>query len=91
MWTLDAILDLLSNWHQRATYGAVGGVLGINPQSLMGGQPLDPRHSWVVNKKTGDPTGYTPAQCDAQLYARTTILTTEAVLIAWLNNPVARP
>ena len=87
MWTLDVIFDLLSQFHQRATYGAVGGVLGVPAAFVMQGRPRDPRHSWVVNQETGDPTGYTPAQCDPQLYARDTILTTEAALLAWLNNP----
>jgi hypothetical protein len=88
MWTLDAILDLLSQWHQRATYGAVGGVLRVPARFVMQGRPHDPRHSWVVNQETGEPTGYIPTQCDPQLYARNTILTTEAALLAWLNNAV---
>lgn len=88
MWTLDAILDLLSQYHQRATYGAVGAVLGIPAAFVMQGRPRDYRHSWVVNQDTGDPTGYTAAQCDPQLYARNTILVNDALLLAWLNNPV---
>ena len=88
MWTLDQILDLLSRFHQRATYGAVGGVLGVPAKFVMRGCSKDPRHSWVVNQKTGDPTDYTPAQCDPQLYARDTILMVEAALRAWLNRPV---
>ncbi len=90
-WTLDAILDLLSQWHQRATYGAVGGVLGVRAAFVMQGRPRDPRHSWVVNQGTRDPTGYIPAQCDPQLSARNTILNTDAALLAWLNNPVQLP
>jgi hypothetical protein len=88
MWTLDAILDLLSQYHQRATYGAVGGVLGTPAAFVMQGRPRDPRLSWVVNQETGDPTGYVPAQCDPNLYVRDAVLKTEAALLAWLNNPV---
>jgi len=88
MWTLDAILDQLSHFHQRATYGAVGGILGVPAAFVMQGRPRDHRHSWVVNQETGDPTGYTPAQRDLQLYARDSILATEANLLAWLNTPV---
>jgi len=87
MWTLDAILDLLSQYRQRATYGAVGGVLDVPAAFVMQRRPRDPRHSWVVNQETGEPTGYTPAQCDPQLYARDTVLMTQADLLAWLNNP----
>lgn len=87
MWTLDAILDLLSQYHQRATYGAVGHVVGVPAAFVMRGCPRDPRHSWIVNQETGAPTGYIPAECDPNLYARDSILTTEAALRAWLNNP----
>lgn len=87
MWTIDNILDLLSQFHQRATYGAVGGVISIPAAFVMQGRPRDHRHSWVVNQETGDPTGYTQAQCDPQLHARDAILTTNAALLAWLNNP----
>jgi len=87
MFTLDAVLDLLSQFHQRVTYGAAGGVLGVPAAFVMQGRPRDHRHSWVVNQETGDPTGYTPAECDPQLYARDAILMTQADLLAWLNNP----
>jgi len=88
MWTLDAILDLLSQYHQRATYGAVGGILGVPAAFVMQGRPRNPRHSWVVNQETGEPTGYNPGQCDPQFSTRDTILMTDAALLAWLNNPV---
>jgi hypothetical protein len=87
MWTLDAILDLLSRFHQRATYGAVGGVLGEAARFVMRGRSLDHRHSWVVNRKTKKPTGYAPAQCDPQLETRPRILGTADALQMWLNNP----
>jgi hypothetical protein len=87
MWTLDEILDLLSQYHQRATYGAVGGVLGVPARSVMQGRPRDARHSWVVNQETHNPTGYVPAQCDVHLYERNTILMTAATLLPCLNNP----
>lgn len=87
MWTLDAILDCLSQYRQRATYGAVGGVLGVPAAFVMNGRPRDPRHSWVINQETGDPTGFNPAECDPSLYAQDTILMSDAALLTWLNNP----
>ena len=56
MLTLDEILDVLERHHQRATYGAVGGVLGREPPSLFNGYKRTPKTAWVVNKK-GLPTG----------------------------------
>jgi len=49
-------LDALNLYHERATYGAVAGLLGVPPLSVMRGRPRDWRHSWVVNAETGWPT-----------------------------------
>jgi hypothetical protein len=87
MWTLDQILDRLSQYHQRATYGAVGGVLGVIPIAVMQERPRDARHSWVVSQETGIPTGYTPAERDPNLHARNEILIERTALLDWLNNP----
>jgi hypothetical protein len=87
-WSLDAILDLLDQYQQRATYGAVGGVLGVPPMSVLRKRPRDPRHSWIVNQETGAPTGYTSEQCHAQLRLRATIIDTPAALHAWLRNAI---
>jgi len=64
--TLDDILDQLNKRKQRATYGAVAGILGVSPQGVMGGRQPSHRDSWVVAAKTdskrmsrrGWPTGY---------------------------------
>ena len=59
MTTVNQILDCLDRERVRATYGAVGEVLGLPAQSV--GQALGShsgRASWVVNAKTGKPTGY---------------------------------
>lgn len=55
---LEAIIGVLDRKNIRATYGAVAGVLGANPQSVMMGRVLSHRNSWIVNAKTGRPTGY---------------------------------
>ena len=36
--TLDQIIDALDRSHQRATYGAVGSLLGQAPRTLMKGR-----------------------------------------------------
>ena len=57
--TVELILDCLNRERIRATYGAVGEVLGRPAQSVggvLGGRTG--RASWVVNAKTGEPTGY---------------------------------
>ena len=87
MWTLDMTLDLLSHYHQRATYGAVGGILNVLPRSVMKGRSHNARHSWVVNKKTLEPTDYTTTECDPHLYERDAVLTNEKDLRRWLKNP----
>ena len=67
--TLDQILDTLDRQRQRATYGAVAAVIGAAPRTLMSGRERDQRHSWVVSRKTGQPTGYEPEQIHSELTA----------------------
>lgn len=57
---VKVILDYLCTIQTRCTYAAIAEVLGIEPQSV--GRYLGqmrPEASWVVNGKTGEPTGYT--------------------------------
>jgi len=84
-WTLDTILDLLEQHHQRATYGAVAGLLGTGPNILLAGRPRNPRHSWIVNRQTGEPTGYTEQDIDPHLREQKQILNSSATLAEWLN------
>jgi len=85
--SLKRILDLLSQHHQRATYGAVAGLLGKTPRSLMQGLPRDWRHSWVVNKDTGLPGEYASGKIHVAIEERAEIFDTEADLEAWLRDP----
>src|SRR5260370_34532447 len=70
MWTLNDIVRLLNKHHQRSTYGAVAGVLGVSARGVMSGRTPCHQDSWVVAKTTsrrtgsrrGWPTGYTNAQ-----------------------------
>ena len=86
-WTLDEVLDLLDRHRQRATYGAVGEVVRRPPFYLMGGRPRDFRHSWVVSKSTGLPTGYGPEHMHPELRSRAEVLSTGDELAHWLDAP----
>ncbi len=60
---IDDILDYLNAEKRRCTYGAAAGVLETIPISV--GKWLGkrrPEASWVVQKKSGRPTGYTQEQ-----------------------------
>jgi len=77
--TIDQILTALNKRRVRATYGAVGQVLGISARNV--GNRLGqrrPEASWVVNAKTGKPSGYLPNECHKDLFSNTTILRTGA-------------
>jgi hypothetical protein len=59
--TLPEILEFLNAEQVRATYSAVGELLGIIPRA-MGTQlgPHTPERSWIVSAGTGLPTDYSP-------------------------------
>jgi hypothetical protein len=62
---LDHIVSQLNERKQRASYGAVAGILGVIPRSLMTGRPRSPKYSWVVvatGPQRGWPTGYKKEQ-----------------------------
>ena len=87
MWSLDDILDLLDKHHQRATYGAVAELVNSGPNIVVSSRPRDPRHSWVVHRKTGLPTGYTAGQMHRQLQEREVIFRDADSLREWLRRP----
>ena len=84
---LDDVIDLLDRFHQRATYGAVGGVVNRPPAFLMNDPPRNHRHSWVVNAETLLPTKYVDAEIHPALRERDHVLTSVAALEAWLRDP----
>ena len=90
-WTLDTVVDLLERHRQRATYGAVAAVLGRRATFVMSGYPRKSRYSWVVNKETGLPTGYTPEQMHPDLRVRSSVLETGEELEGWLRFREERP
>ena len=83
---LDQILDALNAHRQRATYGAVAAVIGAAPRTLMSGRDRDQRHSWVVSRKTGQPTGYEGDQIHPELLAAPHIIDSRDALEQWLST-----
>jgi hypothetical protein len=65
IWTLTSIAQRLNDGRQRASYGAVAGLLGVLPRGLMNGQLKSHSLSWIVaasGPQRGSPTGYTVGQ-----------------------------
>ena len=83
---MDQILDALDGACQRATYGAVAAVLESAPRTLMKGRERDQRHSWVVSRKTGEPTGYEPEQLHRELKRSERIIESREELELWLTT-----
>jgi hypothetical protein len=84
--TMDQILDALDRSHQRATYGAVAAVLDRPPRTLMQGRDRDQRHSWVVSRKNGEPTGYDPSLLHPALRERPEVIDSKEALANWLAS-----
>lgn len=84
--TMDLILDALDRRHQRATYGAVAALLGKAPRTLMRGRERDQRHSWIVNRQNGEPTGYEPSQLHPALRERPEVIDNKEDLARWLRS-----
>jgi hypothetical protein len=85
--TLDSILEDLDRFNQRATYGAVAGVVDSSPRSLMLGRPREPRSSWIVSRGNRQPTGYSEDQIHPALAIRERVIETPDDLRKWLENP----
>ena len=83
----DAIVELLHKHHQRATYGAVAGVAGKTPRTVMQGLKRGWRYSWVVNQESGEPSEYHDLQKHPALHEREHVLSSPGALAAWLANP----
>jgi hypothetical protein len=84
--TMDQILDALDASHQRATYSAVAALLDCPPRTLMQGCERDQRHSWVVSRRNGEPTGYTAEQTHPALLERSAVLDSKDELVRWLEG-----
>jgi hypothetical protein len=82
----DRVLTALNKHRQRATYGAVGDLVGLPALSLMQGLTKGPQYSWVVSKSTGMPTGYAEAEIDSHLRLQSRVLKSRAELEEWLSR-----
>ena len=85
--SIDSIIDQLDRFQQRATYGAVAGVLNLSPRNLMAGRTRSQRESWIVSHQTGLPTGYAVDQVHPDITSREEILSSTKELNDWLENP----
>ena len=76
------ILQVLNERRQRATYGAVGKVIGIHAKYVSRRYLGDrrPEASWIVLANTGRPSGYTESEMHADLLSNDTVLRTGAEL-----------
>ena len=83
---LGTILAALDRHLQRATYAAVGGVVGLPAQSVMQGRSRTAMNAWVVSKRTRMPTGYAPAECRPRLMSNPYVIQTCEELSAWLDG-----
>ena len=82
---LNRLVETLERKRQRATYGAVAGVVGGIARSVMKGRDKSPRNSFVVTKKTRLPSGYTKAQCHADLQLNQMVISSAEHLTTWLK------
>jgi hypothetical protein len=82
----ERIIDALHRGRQRATYGAVAALIGRPTYFLMAGCPRDHRHSWIVNKQSGLPTGYHPEDMHPEILSHPEVLSTTLRLESWLRR-----
>jgi len=93
-WTLSEIVSRLDAGKQRATYGAVAGLVGGLARGLMNGRPKTPKCSWVVassGPQRGWPTGYTLHQIHPDCFRQTragsgNVINDSAQLERWLEG-----
>lgn len=83
---LDKIVRLLAAHQQRATYGAVAGVLNRPAQFVMQGAPRTHLYSWAVNAETLLPTGYTEEEMDPRLLDNPEVIMTSLELEDWIRR-----
>ena len=84
---LRAILEFLKKHKIRATYQAVGEVIGVS--ALAVGAMLGARNSrasWVVASRTGKPTGYKPQEEHPDLYKSPRIIRTGFELTEYMRE-----
>ena len=86
---LRSIVDRLQHYRQAATYGALSGVVGGTPQTVMADEPRLFRNSWIVDQATRRPTGYDPEHIHPELFASIEargVIETPDRLSEWLSS-----
>ncbi len=84
--TREEIIERFAKNRQRATYGALAGLIGRQAIGVMIGLPKDKKNSWIVAKKNGLPTGYKTEDIDSRLAASRKVIDSSDELAAWLKN-----
>ena len=72
---VERVLEVLQREKTRCTYGALAEYIGASPRdvgNLLGSKR--PEASWIVNKKTGLPTGYEPFQIHPDLQTQEKVI-----------------
>lgn len=93
MLELDDIIQKLEENEQPATYGAVGGVVGVHYKVVMSGRPRDRRNSWVISKSTRVPINYEEHEIDPALpraVREKRVIETPEDLDSWLAEQAER-
>jgi hypothetical protein len=85
---LTELIATLGRHAQRATYAAVGGVVGLPARSVMKGREITPENAWVVSKKYGLPTGYASTDLHPHLQSYPQVISTHEALVQWLRSHV---
>lgn len=81
-----AVVAILDRYGQRATYAALGGVVGLPARSVMQGHPRSHANSWVVAAKSGLPSGYVESEWHPLLKQHQMIIRSPEALEAWLRE-----
>lgn len=88
MTRIDDILEALNAENIRATYKAVGEVLGVDPRNVaprfLGNRR--PAASWVVASSTGMPTGYLKANCHKELTSNPRVIDSKEELLELIEK-----
>ncbi len=89
---LQKIVEFLNANRVRATYGAVGGALGVPGRAV--GPMLGARRqelSWIVNGGSGEPTGYQPQEKHPALHEKAHVIDTGLELLRAIAGVQPRP
>ena len=83
---LDELVDCLEKHGRRATYGAVGEIVGLPARSVMHGRLKMAKNSWVVAKRGGKPSGYDFEQLDPRLASSPQPFSTSQEVLTWIKS-----